>query len=102
MIRMGNPFVTSGLTFQIDRIQNMTLFQQYQAKKKLLTLQNKQGTQNERILWQGTAPEAVDSINAHGFNRSFCSKNGKFIGKKNISGTQKNNNIICTCTSRED
>ena len=56
----------------------MTLYQQYQAKKKLLTQQNKQWTQNERILWHGTAPEAVDSINAHGFNRSYCGKNGKF------------------------
>lgn len=64
---------------KVDRIQNLTLYQQYQAKKKLLDQQNKSGTQNERTLWHGTAPEAVDSINAHGFNRSYCGKNGMFL-----------------------
>lgn len=53
------------------------LYQQYVAKKKLLESQNPKGTQNERELWHGTAPEAVNSINLHGFNRSYCGKNGK-------------------------
>ena len=51
---------------------------QYEAKKQLLEQQNPPGTTNERTLWHGTAPEAVDSINAHGFNSlSYCGKNGK-------------------------
>ena len=63
--------------FQIQRVQNKTLYQQYSAKKKLMEQQNPPGTQNERILWHGTAPAAVKSINALGFNRSYCGKNGK-------------------------
>lgn len=55
------------------------LYQQYIAKKKLLESQNPKGTQNERELWHGTAPEAVSSINYLGFDRSYCGKNGKII-----------------------
>lgn len=53
------------------------LYQQYVAKKKLMESQNPPSTQNERELWHGTAPEAVNSINSLGFNRSYCGKNGK-------------------------
>ena len=66
---------------QLERIQNKMLYQQYLAKKKLLDSQNPQGTQNERELWHGTAPEAVNSINSFGFNRSYCGKNGKLKNK---------------------
>lgn len=63
----------------MEKIQNKMLYQQYIAKKKLLESQNPKGTQNERELWHGTAPEAVSSINNHGFDRSYCGKNGKII-----------------------
>jgi poly [ADP-ribose] polymerase 10/14/15 len=64
------------LILQIERIQNKTLWAQYEAKKKQLEDQNPPGTTNERLLWHGTAAETVDNINAHGFNRSYCGKNG--------------------------
>ncbi|XP_062569514.1 protein mono-ADP-ribosyltransferase PARP15-like [Saccostrea cucullata] len=57
------------------------LYQQYVAKKKLLDTQNPPGTQNERELWHGTAPEAVNSINSLGFNRSYCGKNATAFGE---------------------
>ncbi|KAK3095440.1 hypothetical protein FSP39_014712 [Pinctada imbricata] len=65
---------------KLERIQNKMLFQQYLAKKKLMDAQNKPGTQNEKELWHGTAPEAVDSINCYGFNRSYCGKNATAFG----------------------
>ncbi|XP_078312815.1 protein mono-ADP-ribosyltransferase PARP14-like [Crassostrea virginica] len=66
---------------KLERIQNKMLYQQYLAKKKLLDSQNPQGTQNERELWHGTAPEAVNSINSFGFNRSYCGKNATAFGE---------------------
>jgi hypothetical protein len=47
----------------------------------------------ERILWHGTSADALESINLHGFNRSYCGKNGElstislcfdlfYVGKK--------------------
>nr|XP_034317327.1 protein mono-ADP-ribosyltransferase PARP14 isoform X2 [Crassostrea gigas] len=66
---------------KLERIQNKMLYQQYVAKKKLLDSQNPKGTQNERELWHGTAPEAVNSINSLGFNRSYCGKNATAYGE---------------------
>ncbi|XP_045188998.2 protein mono-ADP-ribosyltransferase PARP14-like isoform X2 [Mercenaria mercenaria] len=65
---------------KIERIQNKSLWEQYQSKKKQLEDQNPPGTINERELWHGTSVDPVDSINAHGFNRSFCGKNGTVFG----------------------
>ena len=31
----------------------------------------------ERNLWHGTSPDSIISINTHGFNRSYCGKNGR-------------------------
>ncbi|XP_069140966.1 LOW QUALITY PROTEIN: protein mono-ADP-ribosyltransferase PARP14-like [Argopecten irradians] len=64
----------------IERIQNRTLYQQYVAKKKLVDIQNGTTQQNEKMLWHGTAAETVGSINAHGFNRSYCGKNATAFG----------------------
>ena len=36
-------------------------------------------SQNERTLWHGTSNDAIQNINANGFNRSYCGKNGKYI-----------------------
>ena len=57
---------------QIERIQNKTLYTQYAAKKKQINENNPNQKQNERVLWHGTAADTVPSINAHGFNRSYC------------------------------
>ncbi|XP_053407780.1 protein mono-ADP-ribosyltransferase PARP14-like isoform X2 [Mercenaria mercenaria] len=65
---------------QIHRVQNKTLWNQYHTKKKQLEGQNPPNTQNENFLWHGTAEDAVDSINAHGFNRSYCGKNATALG----------------------
>ncbi|XP_060564934.1 protein mono-ADP-ribosyltransferase PARP14-like [Ruditapes philippinarum] len=65
---------------KIERVQNKVLWEQYQSKKKQLEKQNPSGTINERELWHGTSAEPVDSINAHGFNRSFCGKNATVFG----------------------
>ncbi|KAL4231262.1 Poly (ADP-ribose) polymerase [Mactra antiquata] len=73
---VGTGFIVT----KIERIMNRTLWTQYQAKKDQLNSQNPKGTQNERKLWHGTAPEAVDNINAHGFNRSYCGKNATVHG----------------------
>ncbi|XP_060585886.1 protein mono-ADP-ribosyltransferase PARP14-like isoform X2 [Ruditapes philippinarum] len=81
---IAQKFTTSsGGTFtvvKIERIQNKTLWSQYAAKKKQLEDQNPPNTTNERLLWHGTAVEAVDKINAHGFNRSYCGKNATVFG----------------------
>ncbi|KAL4231447.1 Poly (ADP-ribose) polymerase [Mactra antiquata] len=63
----------------IERIQNRTLYTQYAAKHKLLD-QTYPKNKNEKILWHGTADYAVASINAQGFNRSYCGKNAVAIG----------------------
>lgn len=59
----------------MERVQNPTLFRQYQAKKAHMEKQNT-GIQNEKTLWHGTAVDAVQNINNYGFNRSYCGKNG--------------------------
>ncbi|KAL3864453.1 hypothetical protein ACJMK2_006137, partial [Sinanodonta woodiana] len=56
---------------KVERIQNLTLHTQYMAKKRQMDMQNAR-KDNERVLWHGTPVTAVDSINTHGFNRSFC------------------------------
>ncbi|XP_067656555.1 protein mono-ADP-ribosyltransferase PARP14-like isoform X2 [Haliotis asinina] len=72
----------SNATIQkVERIQNRSLYQQYTAKTKQLERQNPQGTQNESWLWHGTSTDAIDSINAHGFNRSYCGKNATAYGQ---------------------
>ena len=33
----------------------------------------------EKRLWHGTSPDTFNHINTHGFNRSYCGKNGERI-----------------------
>ncbi|XP_060593079.1 protein mono-ADP-ribosyltransferase PARP14-like isoform X3 [Ruditapes philippinarum] len=81
---IAQKFITSAVgtvtVVKIERIQNKTLWSQYEAKKKQLEDQNPPNTTNERLLWHGTAAETVDNINAHGFNRSYCGKNATAYG----------------------
>ncbi|XP_053380787.1 protein mono-ADP-ribosyltransferase PARP14-like [Mercenaria mercenaria] len=64
----------------IERIQNRSLRVQYEVKKKQLEAQNP-NAKNENFLWHGTSNEAIDSINSHGFNRSYCGKNATVYGQ---------------------
>lgn len=36
-------------------------------------------TDNERVLYHGTAADSVPYVNQHGFNRSYAGKNGKEV-----------------------
>ena len=63
---------------QIRRIQNLTLFAQFIAKKSNMDKNNKPGHQNEMQLYHGTSADTCPKINLQGFNRSFSGKNGKF------------------------
>ena len=64
----------------VQRIQNPILYQQYMTRKKEMDKRNRSGYQNERWLFHGTTFDALDHINAQGFNRSFAGKNGMFVG----------------------
>ncbi|XP_060594497.1 protein mono-ADP-ribosyltransferase PARP14-like [Ruditapes philippinarum] len=83
-IEMKQKFLDSASSdyevLKIQKIQNKTLWEQYQSKRNQLEARNKPETQNERMLWHGTKAEAVDSINIHGFNRSFCGQNAVAFG----------------------
>ncbi|XP_069576160.1 protein mono-ADP-ribosyltransferase PARP14-like [Brachyistius frenatus] len=63
----------------IERVQNTTLWQSYQLMKKQLEVKNKH-TNNERLLFHGTSPTAIDFINNQGFNRSHAGAHGVMYG----------------------
>lgn len=65
----------SKCVWQIERVQNMTLWQSYQLMKKQLEVKNKH-TNNERQLFHGTGADSIDLINHRGFNRSYAGKHG--------------------------
>lgn len=72
----GSYKVFSLNLFQIQRIQNPTLWRSLQIKKHDMELRN--GHQkNEKRLFHGTCHTTINHINNHGFNRSFAGKNGK-------------------------
>lgn len=57
---------------------NRLLYNQYKLKKASV-LQRATYPQVERTLYHGTSEESVKEIFIHGFNRSFCGKNGQFF-----------------------
>uniref|UniRef100_A0A452SAT9 Poly [ADP-ribose] polymerase n=1 Tax=Ursus americanus TaxID=9643 RepID=A0A452SAT9_URSAM len=65
---------------QIERIQNICLWQSYQIKKKHMDMKNGH-TDNERVLFHGTDADSVPYVNQHGFNRSYAGKNGATYGR---------------------
>ena len=67
------------LLFQIERIQNPSLYQKYSVHKVHMDKSNPPNVQNERELWHGTSADALDEIHATGFNRGFCGRNGMNI-----------------------
>ncbi|XP_054569894.1 protein mono-ADP-ribosyltransferase PARP14-like [Eptesicus fuscus] len=65
---------------KIERIQNPSLWQHYQTKKK--TMDDKNGQiQNEKLLFHGTDADSLPHVNQHGFNRSYAGKNAVAYGK---------------------
>ena len=56
---------------------NRLLYNQYKLKKASV-LQRSTYPQIERTLYHGTSEGSVKEICVHGFNRSFCGKNGMF------------------------
>ncbi|KAL3975250.1 hormonally upregulated Neu-associated kinase [Sarotherodon galilaeus] len=65
----------------IERVQNPTLWQNYQILKKQMETKNKHKN-NEKLLFHGTKATSVDLINNKGFNRSYAGTNvGAAIGK---------------------
>lgn len=71
-MRSNNVF---GLCWQIERVQNPTLWQNYQILKKQMEAKNKHKN-NEKLLFHGTRATSVDLINDKGFNRSYAGTNG--------------------------
>ena len=65
---------------QIERIQNRTLYEQYEAKKKNMSGQARRKKPVERHVWHGTDANVISSIEKNGFNRSYCGLHGKTIG----------------------
>lgn len=57
---------------------NQLLYNQYKLKKASV-LQRATYPVVERTLYHGTSETSVKEICVHGFNRSFCGKNGMFL-----------------------
>ena len=53
---------------------------QYQARMTVLQMRLARSNVEE-TLYHGTDEQTCDKINRHGFNRSFCGKNGNFYLK---------------------
>ncbi|KAJ7345858.1 hypothetical protein JRQ81_001808 [Phrynocephalus forsythii] len=65
---------------KIERIQNPFYWQQYQVKKQ--EMDNKNGhTNNEKLLFHGTASSSLTIINTKGFNRSYAGTHAAVYGK---------------------
>jgi hypothetical protein len=65
----------------VCQIQNGRLYCLYQAHKLTVMGLNSDSNANERILFHGTSPDAVEDIARHGFNRSYCGKNAALYGR---------------------
>lgn len=63
---------------QVEKLMNRLLYSQYKLKKASI-LQNSTCPEVERTLYHGTSEASVKEICVHGFNRSFCGKNGTFF-----------------------
>lgn len=69
--------LTCCLVPQIERVQNVTLWQNYQVLKKSMEKKNGHGD-NEKQLFHGTRAASVDFINKHGFNRGYAGTHGNW------------------------
>lgn len=74
----ASPALTAIKILQVEKLMNRLLYNQYKLKKASI-LQNATCPQVERTLYHGTSEDSVKEICIHGFNRSFCGKNGMFF-----------------------
>ncbi|XP_055965381.1 protein mono-ADP-ribosyltransferase PARP14-like [Sorex fumeus] len=65
---------------KVERIQNPSLWNSYQTKKKTMGFKNN-NVINEKQLFHGTDENSVSQVNANGFNRSYAGKNAVAFGK---------------------
>ncbi|XP_068102339.1 protein mono-ADP-ribosyltransferase PARP14-like [Hyperolius riggenbachi] len=65
---------------KIDRIQNKSLWLNYQIKKRSIDEKNR-NLNNEMQLFHGTDAKTIDHVNNNGFNRSYAGKTDAKIGK---------------------
>lgn len=70
-----NNMLCCSCVWQIERVQNVTLWQSYQLMKKQLEVNNKH-TNNEKLLFHGTDAASIKQINHRGFNRSYAGTHG--------------------------
>ena len=78
-------FIQNLKLVKVFRMQNPTLYRQYELRKEKLsaTYLNKPDVIRnlERTLFFGTSEATVSKINSEGFDRSFCGKNMALYGK---------------------
>ncbi|KAM5280694.1 protein mono-ADP-ribosyltransferase PARP10 [Ctenodactylus gundi] len=65
---------------RVERVSHPLLEQQYQLHRQRLVSRCTEHPA-ERVLYHGTSASAVPEICAHGFNRSFCGRNGTLYGQ---------------------
>lgn len=65
---------------RVERVSHPLLQQQYQLHRERL-MQSCQQRPVEQVLYHGTSESAVPDICTHGFNRSFCGRNGTLYGQ---------------------
>lgn len=61
----------------MQKLIHPVLYKQYQLKKGSVKRGCGAGTTVERVLFHGTTKASSREICLHGFNRSFCGKNGE-------------------------
>ncbi|XP_054241405.1 protein mono-ADP-ribosyltransferase PARP10 [Indicator indicator] len=65
---------------RVQKLIHPVLYQQYQLKKGSVARECAPGTTVERVLFHGTTEGCSREICLHGFNRSFCGRNGTLYG----------------------
>uniref|UniRef100_A0A8C0YHD7 Poly [ADP-ribose] polymerase n=1 Tax=Cyprinus carpio carpio TaxID=630221 RepID=A0A8C0YHD7_CYPCA len=63
---------------KVEKLMNKLLHEQYRLKKVSIERSSSEA-QVERTLYHGTSETSVKEICIHGFNRSFCGKNGTVL-----------------------
>jgi len=77
---LGTDRIFLLVDLQIERIQNLNLWNCYQTKKKTMDAKNGH-KDNEKQLFHGTDADSVPHVNQNGFNRSYAGKNAVAYGK---------------------
>ncbi|XP_007894563.2 protein mono-ADP-ribosyltransferase PARP15-like isoform X1 [Callorhinchus milii] len=98
--KVANEFRTSCQNIavdiiQIDRIQNLKLWESYSVRKKAVD-RKYPNMVNERTLYHGTTCEIAEQVKKLGFNRSFCGRNALSYGR----GTYFAKNAQYSCDNK--